>query len=100
MKEIIDEIRIVLADELGIGDRLLRMLETDPLLGGVPELDSVAVLRVVLALEDRFGFTFGSDELTHTLFESLASMAAFVAQKLGIEAGVHKRSNTPRSRPS
>ena len=53
-----------------------------PLLGAMPELDSMAVVElVVTALEQRFGFDPDDDEITGEVFETLGTLAAFVDAK-------------------
>jgi len=53
-----------------------------PLFGSLPELDSMAVVNVVTALEEHFGFEIEDDEITAETFETLGSLSAFVAGKL------------------
>jgi acyl carrier protein len=52
------------------------------LLGAVPELDSMAVATLITALEERFGFAVNDDEIDGAAFESVGSLADFVAAKL------------------
>ena len=42
----------------------------------------MAVLNVILALEEHFGVTIDDDEVTGELFETLGTLAAFVERKL------------------
>jgi acyl carrier protein len=56
--------------------------ENTPLLGAIPEFDSMAVVSIVTALEDRFGFTIEDDEIDAEVFASVASLMAFVQEKL------------------
>jgi acyl carrier protein len=51
------------------------------LLGAVPELDSMAVVAVLQALEERFGFTIDDDEIDGSVFASVGSLVAFVDRK-------------------
>jgi acyl carrier protein len=41
----------------------------------------MAVAELVVALEARFGIEIGDDEITGEMFETLGSLAAFVAGK-------------------
>jgi acyl carrier protein len=52
------------------------------LLGSVPELDSMAVLELVYALEERFEIEVDGDEVTGDVFETLGSLATFVEAQL------------------
>ena len=54
-----------------------------PLLGAIPELDSMAVVSVITTLEERFGFTVADDEIDGSTFATAGSLVAFVKSKLG-----------------
>jgi acyl carrier protein len=54
-----------------------------PLMGAVPELDSMAVVTVITTLEERFGFSVADDEIDGTLFATVGSLVEFVRSKLG-----------------
>jgi acyl carrier protein len=47
----------------------------------MPELDSLAVVEMLSALEERFGFYIEDDEFTGDLFETIGSLSAFVDRK-------------------
>lgn len=53
-----------------------------PLLGAVPELDSMAVVALISALEERFGFVVYDDEIDGAVFATLGTLVDFVAGKL------------------
>lgn len=80
---VIDDVRNLIGSTLQIGDRVKGMQPTAPLLGAVPELDSMAVVSLITALEEHFGITVDDDEIGGATFETLGSLAAFVEQKLG-----------------
>ncbi len=71
----------VLADTLGIQERAASFDAQTPLFGSLPELDSLAVLELVTALEERFGFTMDDDEFEGEIFETVGSLSGFVAAK-------------------
>lgn len=52
------------------------------LLGHVAELDSMAIVTFFTALEDDHGVFIDDDEVSAELFDTLASLTAFVAGKL------------------
>ncbi|PWU57946.1 acyl carrier protein [Micromonospora sp. S4605] len=79
--ETLDEVREVLVSVLGIEDRAAGLDASTPLLGSLPELDSMAVLELVAAIEERFGFTVDDGDVTAELFETLGSLSAFVAER-------------------
>ena len=53
-----------------------------PLLGSIPELDSMAVVSILTALEERFGLMVDDDEVDSRTFASVASLTRFVQDKL------------------
>jgi len=52
-----------------------------PLLGAVPELDSMTIVNVITSLEEQFGIVIEDDEISAELFESLGSLAQFITDK-------------------
>jgi acyl carrier protein len=53
------------------------------LMGSLPELDSMAVVNLITALEDQFGITVHDDEIDAATFDTVASLTAYVDHKLG-----------------
>jgi acyl carrier protein len=76
-----NEVRDILRDVLSLGPRADRLSAQSPLLGAVPELDSMAVVNVIAAFEDRYGFTVDDDEISGATFATLGSLCDFVAAK-------------------
>ena len=72
----------ILADALQLGDRSNELVADTALLGSLPEFDSMAVVTVITALEEQFGFFVEDDEISAETFETVGSLAAFVDQKL------------------
>jgi acyl carrier protein len=79
--ELDHQVREILRDVLSLGPRADRLVGDAPLLGAVPELDSMAVASVLAALEDRFGIEVDDDEISGATFATFASLVAFVAAK-------------------
>lgn len=78
----IEEVKNILSDVLSLGERKNVLKEDSLLLGDLPELDSMAVVNVITALEDHFGISVDDDEISAKTFETLGSLAQFVEQKL------------------
>lgn len=76
------DVKAVLVSVLGIEDRAATIEASTPLLGSLPELDSMAVLELIAALEQRFGVTIDDDEVTAEVFDTLATLAALIESKL------------------
>ena len=54
----------------------------DGLLGEIPEFDSMAVVTVLTALEENYGFFIDDDEVDAETFETVGSLVRFVEEKL------------------
>jgi acyl carrier protein len=76
----LDEVKTILIDVLGLGEAGRRLDADSPLLGSLPELDSMAVVSLIGALEDHFGIAISDDDISASTFETLGSLAAFVAR--------------------
>src|SRR6185369_3174053 len=79
---VIDDVRTIVGDALQLGERAQGMDGSTPLLGAIPELDSMAVVNVITALEEHFGISVADDEIGAATFATLGSLSAFVEQKL------------------
>jgi acyl carrier protein len=78
----VDSVKAAIVETLGIEDRAASISADTRLFGSLPELDSMAVLELVLELENRFGITIEGEDVTADVFETLASLAEFVDGKL------------------
>jgi acyl carrier protein len=76
------EVLSILDEVLSLGGRANSFNRDTPLLGVLPELDSMAVVGVINMLEERFGFTVGDDEIDGSSFATVGSLTAFVEGKL------------------
>ena len=75
-----DQVCKILRVTLGLGDQPLTR-ETQ-LLGSLPELDSMAVANLLLALEEHYGFEIEDDEISARHFATVDSLSQFVESKL------------------
>ena len=79
---VLDDVKVVVGSTLQIAGRMQQMDAAAPLLGAVPELDSMAVVSLITALEEHFDITVADDEIGASTFETLGSLARFIEQKL------------------
>ncbi len=79
---VIEEVRQILRETLQLGARADSFDTTTPLFGSVPEFDSMAVVTVVTALEERFDIFVEDDEISAEVFATVGSLVDFVARKL------------------
>lgn len=77
----LNDVKQVLIDVLNLGEPGQALTAESPLLGSLPELDSMAVVTLIGALEERFGISIDDDDISASTFETLGSLAAFVAEK-------------------
>ncbi len=76
------EIKKILVDTLGLGNRLDGMGPDMILLGNIPELDSVAVVTVILTIEKKFSIAIKDDEISAQTFATLGTLADFISHKI------------------
>jgi acyl carrier protein len=80
--DIKQEVLSLLDEVLSLKGRASRFSLETPLLGALPELDSMAVIAVITSMEDRFGFSVGDDEIDGATFATVATLVDFVRLKL------------------
>ena len=72
----------VLDEALGLQGRSAGFQRDTPLLGALPELDSMAVLALITGLENHFGITFSDEDLHGAVFATVGSLCDLVEQAL------------------
>jgi len=81
--DICKEVLAIIDEVLSLGGRAHAFDRETPLLGAVPELDSMAVVGVINMLEERFGFMIEDDEIDGSSFATVGTLVHFVEGKLG-----------------
>jgi len=76
------EVLAVLDEALSLKGRSTTFSRTTPLLGAIPELDSMAVVALITALEDRFGIAVDDHDIDGDTFASVGSLVDFVGGKV------------------
>jgi acyl carrier protein len=76
------EVLRILDDAMSLGGRASKLDDASPLLGSIPELDSMAVVTVIGMLEDRFGVTVEDDEIDGQTFATVGSLVKYVSDKM------------------
>jgi acyl carrier protein len=72
------EVRTLVAETLGIMDRIDSLDASTRLVGSLPELDSLGVAQLVAEIEGTFGVEIDFSDVTIDIFETLGTLAAFV----------------------
>jgi acyl carrier protein len=78
------EVLRILDDAMGLKGRATKLGDADPLLGSVPELDSMAVVTIIGMLEDRLGITVEDDEIDGQTFATVGSLVKYVSDKVQV----------------
>ena len=80
--DLLKEVSHLLDEVLSLRGRSADFTRDSPLLGAIPELDSMAVVTLIGSLEERFGIAVDDDDIDGETFASVGSLADFVARKL------------------
>ncbi|THF61615.1 acyl carrier protein [Pseudothauera rhizosphaerae] len=81
--DLLQQILTILDNTLSLQGRTAGMERESPLLGAIPELDSMAVVAIIAAVEERFDVVFEDDEIDGQSFATVGSLVDTVAAKLG-----------------
>ena len=80
--EVAPTIKQLLIDTLSLDMDVAEMSDDTLLLGDIPEFDSMAIVSVITAIEEEFGFMAEDDDLSAEVFESVSSLIAFVEERI------------------
>lgn len=72
----------ILRSTLQLGSRADSLTADSPLLGAIPELDSMALVAVLTAIEDRYGVSIDDDEVSVEIFATVGSLSEFIEGKI------------------
>ena len=72
----------ILDDVLSLEGRAKDFDADTALLGAIPELDSMAVVSLITALEEQFGIVVDDDEIDGATFATVGSLLDFLNGKL------------------
>ena len=67
---------------LNLGGRSVGFTVSTPLHGALPELDSMGVVSLIAALEERFGIVIDDGEIDGSVFQTFGTLVEFVTGKL------------------
>ena len=72
----------MLDEVLSLGGRSLGFTRATHLLGAVPELDSMAVVSILTALEEQLGIVVDDGDIDGSTFETVGSLVDFVSAQV------------------
>jgi len=76
-----DDVNQLIGEILQLGGRVHTFRPDTPLLGSIPEFDSMAVVTLINALEEQFGIQIADDEISAETFETVGKIYEFVRDK-------------------
>ena len=77
----IEDVERLVKDVLQLGERGDDLNADTPLLGALPEFDSMAVVSILTAFEEEFGVVVDDDDVTAEVFTTVGSLHAFLAEQ-------------------
>lgn len=75
------EILRLLDEVLSLDGRSATFVRATPLLGAIPELDSMAVVALITAMEDTFSIIVDDDDIDGSTFATVGSLVDFVSSR-------------------
>ena len=75
------EVLAIIDEVLSLGGRANDFELDTPLLGALPELDSMAVAGVLTEIEDRLGIVIDDDEVDGEMLETFGALSTFASAK-------------------
>ncbi len=78
----IDTVLEILRSTLQLGEKASTFTESTPLLGSIPELDSMAVVALLTTVEEHYGIVIEDDDVSAETFETLGTLTRFIEAKI------------------
>lgn len=72
----------VLHEVLDLGSSGAKLQGDSALLGAIPEFDSMSIVYILTALEEKYDITINDDEIDASIFENVGDLVRFVNEKL------------------
>jgi acyl carrier protein len=80
--DITQEVLRILDEVLSLGGRSANFDRETPLLGAIPELDSMAVVALITSLEEQLGIVVDDDDMDGATFATAGALVDFVGSKM------------------
>ena len=80
--QVTQEVIRLLDEVLSLDGRSRAFTLETPLLGAIPELDSMAVVSLITGLENHFGIVVDDDDIDGNTFATIGSLVDYVSAKL------------------
>src|SRR3954453_18200669 len=82
---IFEDVKAVVVVTLDIEDQADDLGPETGLYGNLPELDSLTVVKLIVALQKRFGIEIEINEIAGDIFDTLGRLTAFVESRVRCE---------------
>lgn len=79
--DVTTEVARLLDEVLSLNGRSAGFTRDTPLLGAIPELDSMAVVSLITAIEERFDVVVDDDDIDGSTFATVGSVVDFISAK-------------------
>jgi len=79
---VLDGVRQTVIDTLGLAVPARSLNAETPLFGAIPELDSMGVVLLLTALEDRFDISLGDEDIDSAWFETVGALTVAITERL------------------
>lgn len=76
------EVVRVVDEVLSLNGRGASFTRDTHLIGAIPEFDSMAVVSLITALEDKFGILIDDDDIDGETFSTIGALSDFVSAKV------------------
>ena len=80
--QVTQEVIRLLDEVLSLDGRSSTFTLETPLMGAIPELDSMAVVSLITGLENHFGLVVDDDDMDGSTFATVGSLVDYVNSKL------------------
>jgi acyl carrier protein len=80
--QVLSQVLGLLDEVLSLNGRAKSFDRSTALLGAIPELDSMAVVSLITALEEQLGLVVDDDDIDGDTFATVGSLTDFVAARL------------------
>ena len=71
---LLSDVLLIIDRELDLQGKALNFTAETKLAGALPQLDSMAIVNIVAALEEKFDFEFPEDQLDGAIFETVGTL--------------------------
>jgi len=77
------EVIAILQSTLGLQEGAIAPNPGTPVLGAIPEMDSMSVVAILASFEEQYGIMVDDDEIDADVFATVGSLTNFLESKLG-----------------